>query len=206
MKPDSLRLYCDLMMEIRHRATAVSQLQRPCREVMPDFVRVESLILQVRKILEVVAMGSLVANEPEYRKVHEAFARHSRADVILRDLERVNPDFYPKPATHSRSEQKGVDHHMKIIDHPDDSYLRKSDFSKIYKKCGGMMHAQNPFGSERDYHYYESNVTTWMKKVEKLLTVHVIRLLGDENYYLIQMKSQDGLPHGYVISPAAALK
>lgn len=201
MKTEDLNLYCNLMMEIRHRAAAVATLQRPCREVIPDFVRVESLVLQVRKILELVALGSMVANESEYRKANDAFAEHSRADIILRDIERINPHFYPTPAKQTKSQQDGVDHHLEFIDDPNESYLRKGDFPKIYKKCGGLMHAQNPYGSQRDYGYYESNVTTWMKKVEKLLTVHVIRLLDDDNYYLIQMKAADGLPHGYVISP-----
>ena len=181
MGETNLVAYCNLMMEIRHRADAVSKLEPPCRELIPDFVRVESLILQVRKILELMALGSMVANESAYKEAYEKFEQRSHADRILRDLERINPDFYPRPAKVSKSEQEGVDHHMELVENPDASYLRKSDFPKIYKKCGGLLHAQNPFGSQRDYHYYESNIPVWMKKIEKLLSVHVFRLIDDNN-------------------------
>ncbi len=29
-------------------------------------------------------------------------------------------------------------------------YLTKIDFLKLYKKCGGLLHAENPFGSNFD--------------------------------------------------------
>lgn len=201
MNNKNLVAYCNLMMEIRHRASAVSKLERPCREFIPDFVRVESMILQIRKILELVALGSLVANESAYKEAYEKFEQHSHADRILRDLERINPDFYPRPAKVSESEQEGVKHHLDVVSSPDESYMRKSDFPKVYKKCGGLLHAQNPFGSQRDYSYYDFNIPAWMKKIEKLLMVHVIRLIDDNNYYLIQMNAQDGRPHTYTLSP-----
>lgn len=201
MTQPNVQLYCDLMMEIRYRASAVANLQRPDAERIPDFVRVESLVLQVRKIMELVALGSLVFNESAYKNAYQSFEKHSHADRILRDLERVNPHFYPRPAKQSKSEIEGVDHHLAIADETDDSYMRKRDFSKVYEKCGGLLHAQNPFGSRRDYAYYETNIVVWMKKIEKLLNIHVVRLIDDENFYLVQMKAQDGNPHAYTLSP-----
>ncbi len=41
-----------------------------------------------------------------------------------------------------------------------------------------------------------------MTKIEALLSIHVIRLVDDENFYLVHMKAQGGKPHGYTISPA----
>ena len=82
------------------------------------------MILQVRKILELVALSSLVANSKLYTKTYEDFARHYNAELILRDLERINSDFYPRPVTQSKSEQPGVDHHLVLLDELDDTYLR----------------------------------------------------------------------------------
>jgi hypothetical protein len=100
----------------------------------------------------------MVVNEAAYKKAYESFRKHSRADRILRDLERINPDFYSKPAKQERAMLEGVDHHLVIASESDDSFLRKSDFCKVYEKCGGLLHAQNPFGSARDYGYYEKRI------------------------------------------------
>ena len=201
MKRPNLEIYCALMMEIRHRSDAVSKLRKSDRERLPDFVRVECLVLQVRKILELVALGSMAVNESAYKKAYESFHKHSHADRIPHDLQRINPDFYPMPAKQERATAEGVDHHLVISSDADESFLRKSDFCKVYDKCGGLLHAQNPFGSARDYGYYEKNVGIWMRKIERLLSTHTMRLVNDDNLYLIHMNASDGNPHGYVLSP-----
>lgn len=201
MNQPNVDAYCELMTEIRHRADAISAMQVPNREYVPDFVRVECLVLQVRKILELVALGSLVFNVNKYKEAYASIEKHSNARLIIRDLEKINPEFYPRPAEVSKSPQEGVNHHMKIIENPDDSYLCINEFIKIYEKCGGIMHAQNPYGSSRDYGWYESNIRGWMEKISNLLKIHVIRLVDDENHYLIQVNAPDGQAHGYTLSP-----
>ena len=203
MNQPNIALYCDLMMEIRFRADSIVKLQKPIPEMIPDFVRVECLILQVRKILELIALGSMVLNKSKYMKAYEGFERHWHADRILKDIARVNPDFYPRPAKQTTTEIEGLNHHhLTFIEETDSSYLWKKDFGKVYEKCAGLLHAQNPFGTTRDYAYYERSVGNWMTKIEALLSIHVIRLVDDENFYLVHMKAQGGKPHGYTISPA----
>ena len=201
MTTPNLEAYCELMLEIRHRATAIAKLEKPAPELIPDFVRVELLVLQVRKILELIALGSMVANEAEYTNAYKKFEKHYHANLILNDIEKLNPDFYPKPADQTKSMDEGVNHHLEIKQELDESYLARSDFSRIYEQCGALLHAQNPYGASRDYAQYESNIRKWMKKIEKLLNIHVIRLINDNNYYLIHMNTEDGKPHGYTLSP-----
>jgi len=189
------------MLEIRHRATAIGRLEQPEREVIPDFVRVELLVLQVRKILELIALSSMVANEKEYTRAYEKFEKHYHAKKILHGIEKVNPDFYPKPGSQTKSKNEGVDHHISFFHESDDSYLTRKDFVKVYEQCGGLLHAQNPYSTHKDYAKYESNIHKWMKKIENLLNVHVIKLVDDKNYYLIHMNAGDGNPHGYILSP-----
>jgi len=63
----------------------------------------------------------------------------------LKDLSRINADFYPKPIDEKPSQMAGVTNELVPVT---DGFLNQEDFVHIYKKCGGMMHAANPYGSK----------------------------------------------------------
>ena len=62
----------------------------------------ECTALQFRKILELVALASLVANREEYAKQRTSFRTDWKANKIIKDLEKVNPWFYPNPTKPER--------------------------------------------------------------------------------------------------------
>lgn len=144
--------------------------------------RLKLWALQIRKILELIAFSSLIANKRVYSKVYENFAKHWNAKTLLRDLERVNLHFYPTPIIPERSEN---------ITHLADKksgFLNKKRFEFIYEKCGAILHAENPFGSVLDYAYYEKNILVWLNEIISLLNAHVVRLLNDDLIYVVHMK------------------
>ena len=116
---------------------------------------IESAYLQFRKILELIALGSLVANKDEFSKVYNDFAKYWNARHLLKDLERLNPNFYPRPVVEVPSKRAGTK--MDLQDKKD-GFLTKDEFLKLYEKCGAIMHAGNPYGSQIDYGYYERNI------------------------------------------------
>lgn len=199
MKQENLEGYCQLMLEIRHRASAVAALEYPSREVIPDFIRVELLVMQIRKILEIIALSSMVANEKDYLETYDKIEKHYHAKKILRFVKKLNPDFYPKPVSHTKTGDST--HHLEWKNEQDGSYLTIKEFEKLYDRCGALMHAHNPYSAPKDYAEYESSIRKWMTKIEGLLHAHVIKLVNDNNYYLIHMNSPDGKPHGFVLSP-----
>lgn len=155
----------------------------------------ESISLQVRKILELIAMASLVANKTEYEKIYSNFANAWNAEYLLKDLGRVNPDFYPKPVMETPSDDPKVKNHLVDLDN---DYLTKNEFIKVYKKCGAIMHASNPLGRKIGYEYYKKSIPEWRQKIINLLNNHQIRLLGHDGFYLIHMKEErDDKVHFY---------
>jgi hypothetical protein len=132
--------------------------------------------------------------------MYERFATAWNARLLLRDLERVNPDFYPKPVVESPSPDSRALHQLKDRE-PD--YMTKEEFEKIYEKCGAIMHADNPYGSRIDYAYYSGKLPAWRSEVVNLLINHQIRLLNEPGFYLIHMKeNQDDKVHYYKFAPA----
>src|SRR6516162_6253486 len=69
---------------------------------------IELAFLHVRKILELIAFGSLIANRDKYSAVHENFANHWKAKDMLSAIEKLNADFYPVPVKSPQKLPSGV--------------------------------------------------------------------------------------------------
>lgn len=199
-QPDIIK-YCNLMEEIKRRTAVIRAFGSGGVTVLYKATTIESVYLQFRKILELIALGSLVANKNEFSKVYCDFAKCWNAQYLLKDIERVNPDFYPRPIVEVPTKQPGLKMEWQ---EKKDGFLTKDQFLKLYEKCGGIMHAGNPYGSRVDYGYYESNIQGWLDKIVGLLNSHTIRLVKDPNIYLIHMKEdRDDKVHQYVFAPTA---
>ena len=158
----------------------------------PFATNIESIYLQFRKILELIALGSLVANKDAFSSVYQDFAKYWNAELLVKDIERLNPGFYPRPIIQKPSNRPGVK--MEWLERQGD-YLTKDDLIKLYKKCGAIMHSGNPYGSQVDLAYYESKITYWLDRVVNLLNAHHITLVNDPNLYLIQMGANNAPPN-----------
>ena len=198
MNPEAVQKYCTLMAEIKRRTTVAAALANGMTHVVYKATTIESIYLQYRKMLELIALGSLVANKEVFSKVYQDFAKYWNAELLVKDIERLNPDFYPRPIIQTPSSQPGVK--MEWADRPND-FLTKDDLIKLYKKCGAIMHSGNPYGSQVDYGYYESTVPHWGTRIMNLLNAHYIRLLRDPNLYLIQVGSKDEAPSYCAFAP-----
>ncbi|MBD3612385.1 MAG: hypothetical protein HUJ13_08260 [Hydrogenovibrio crunogenus] len=199
MKKTDIDMYCSVMEEIKKRTSVINFLLSGNGHVLFEPTTLESIALQIRKILELIAMASLVANKKEYQKVYSNFAKAWNAEYLLKDLSRVNADFYPKPLLEKPSEELGITSHL--IDRNND-YLTKEEFIKIYKKCGAILHASNPLGRKIRYEYYKKNIPEWVQKIMNLLNNHQIKLIHHNGFYLIHMKEdRDDKVHFYEFTP-----
>lgn len=170
------------MGEIKWRAEAIKFLRSGGGQALPyNPTTTESICLQIRKILELIAFSSLIANQEAYASIHKHFAKHWNAKFLLADLERVNPHFFPKPVVETR--QGEITHCQDLTD----GFLTKADFLHVYEKCGGMLHARNPYDSRNGYHYADKSISGWMEKIVNLLRIHKIQILGQEGLWLIHM-------------------
>jgi hypothetical protein len=179
--------YLAVLTEIKRRTQVIGGFMRGEIHALYEPTTVESVCLQFRKVLELIAFSSLIANVESYSRAHERFAEHWNARLMLRDLERVNTAFYPRPIIQQSSTAPGIKAHL--IDRIDD-YLSKDEFVKVYDKCGGLMHAANPFGPPVDYANYKHQFDIWRHYIINLLDSHTIRLTDDPHLYLFQMGAE----------------
>jgi hypothetical protein len=176
--------YCNLMEEVKLRINVVTYFLSGQGYALYQPATLESMCLQIRKILELVAFGSLVANKEAYTAVFTKISRAWNANDILVELEKVNPDFYPVPIVELPSGIPGVQmrHEKRVGD-----YLDETEFKEVYGRCGAMAHAANPYGKGIDYGYYARMLPEWRTRIMNLLNAHNIQLLGNPGIYLIHM-------------------
>lgn len=184
-----LQMYCALMNEVKRRTLAITQMLQGVRTTSYKATNIEFMCLQIRKILELISMGSLVVNQEEFDAVGQKYAQYWNARLILQDIERLNPDFYPVAIQEVPSARPGVTNDLQ---NKTTGFLTRADFIKVYEKCGKMMHANNPFGSQSDLDYYSSKIPEWEDLIIGLLNCHLIHLKGVEGFYLIHMKENRG--------------
>lgn len=185
------------MEEIKRRTLVVTRLLS--REVTTCYrvTDIETIFLQLRNVLELIALGSLVANVDEYSRQQKKFAQHWHAARILDDLRAVNPNFYPVPGVQVKDQTTGK---VRAVESPKKPFLTKTDFVTLYEMCGGILHAENPFGQPRDIAKYEKEMGAWLDKTVALLNHHQMQLLdSDLMWWVIMRAENDGRVHAFIM-------
>jgi len=181
-----LELYQDCLYEIKRRIDVITDHLNEITNEKYLIIEIETVCLQFRKILEKIALMSLVANKELYAEQNEKFARHYHAERIMRELERINPNFYPIPTKRIKCGNK-VYEWVEI----ESGYLTREEFVKIYEKCGSMMHAQNPFACKKSLKEIQACFPEWLNKICTLLNHHHISLVGGNIMIAALMEVKD---------------
>ena len=195
------REYVAQMEDIKRRLDAIPALRANSDVFLgsvPLIVVAETIYLQFRKVLELVAMASLLAN----REAVEAAVRSRKkvkklwnGEQILKTIERINPGFFPQPIIETPSDRAGVKNELKP---KRDGFLTRPQFSELYNLCGTLLHADNPLGGATDYQQLLCDGPMWKTRIMELLTCHQIRLVGHDGFFLVHMhEKRDGRVHIY---------
>jgi hypothetical protein len=183
------------MEEIKRRTHAITTIINKKYSTAYPATNIEFICLQLRKILELIALASIAANKEEYAKQYKKFADHWNAKRILQDIEKINPMFYPIPGKQIIDESTGKVVEVKKIEN---GYLTKEEFPEVYDKCSQLIHSSNPYGTQVNLEEYDTLVTEWNDKIIKLLNHHQIQLIDSQLQLWVLMQSKDdGKVHAF---------
>jgi hypothetical protein len=187
------KLYISCMEETRDRLNFVKNLAAGNRIAGPQIIEQELVFLQLRKILELIAFASLTANREKYAAAHSKFATFWRAKEMLKDLEKINPDFYPRPVQTPQL-QNGIKHMAAV-----DVFLTKDDFISLYDVANEFLHVGNPFTMKDPVIRMRYNVRQWLERIQALLALHIMHLV-EGNVWVVQVP-EEGPVHVYLAEP-----
>ena len=196
MKNEYLEKYRRCMEEIKKRSEVIDALvTRRCNAVYLQ-TTAESVILQLRKILELIALASLVANKQKYRESRNCFAKDWNARKIMSRIRSFNPDFYPVPTRQIVDPTTGKVVETKEIE---SGFLTKKELEKTYDRCSHFLHSENPFSRPRDTKEFFDDIPRTMGRIRNLLNHHQVQLV-DENLqlWIIMNAKSDGRVHVYL--------
>lgn len=179
-------LYTDCMEEVKLRIETIWMLLRKEKTTGRLYTDVEFLFLQFRKVLELIALSSLVANKNEYEKQQKHFYQDWHAEKILNKLEIINPSFYPIPS------KQIIEGKIKKMETINEGYLDKKEFIKLYDKCSDWAHAENPFKKKKKIpdDIYEK-LDDFRNKIMTLLNHHTIHFVNNPDMRCCLMNSKD---------------
>jgi hypothetical protein len=170
-----------------------------------DIFTLESAILQLRKALEAVAFAAIAPNKDQYAEYRAQadksadFTKDFNARAILQFLNKVNPDFYPLPASAPIPVSPGNWH----FDRREDNSLNKDKFESFYDRLGKHLHAYNPWGNDKGLENLAKDMPAVIIATRSLLSWHftTIRTPQFSGVWVIEAPS-DGTPPRVIVGEA----
>ena len=199
----SLNLYIRNMKIIKFRLNSI----RSCRaNGLPRnysfFNNVEFCVLQIRKILELIAYSSLVSDAEVYRQQLGKIEKMWNAKLILNDLERIHKEFYPQPFSLDPNDNVNE----RLIDKKE-PFLSRDEFVKVYDKCGKILHEFSPLETdatiEDEFNAVWNSIDEWVDHIVQLLSLHIIWLYNEHLFY-IKLGDNDTEPTGRLMQKESA--
>lgn len=89
-------LYADVLQQINVRLDEAGQLLAGCPIDWSAELTLERTALHLRKVIELIALSTLIANRAELEKVSDNLKKQD-ADGARKLIRRVNPDYWPEP-------------------------------------------------------------------------------------------------------------
>jgi hypothetical protein len=195
--PSDPQIYCNCMERIRRRLNIIDDvLAGRINTNNNTDVMAEIIFIQFRKSLEELAFASLSANKDVYSALHEKFAVHWRANDMLNELAKVNPDFYPVAA----EPPKETSHGLKHFDRLPGGFMTREEFAKLYKHSSGVLHTRNPYKEGDPTINIGYTVQEWAARFRSLIRWHFVTLVSGN--VLLANVPDEGAVHAY---PSAAI-
>jgi hypothetical protein len=171
---EDVNRYGDILAEVKARVDyAVEVLQSPAEEF-----DLECAAMHLRKSVELIVLGSLVANRMAVEKV--ASAIHSKRWDVARGLVRsINPDYWPVPL-HIEIDHNGRTSFVAVTD----PILNESEVGRAWGFLSDLLHARNPYSDPIDLRNAADRILDIAQRIATLLSLHSMDL-GNADFLII---------------------
>jgi len=196
-------LYCELMAEIKERISIIRQFAvedaNPKHGLTYAYAH-EFCYLELRPICELIALASLVAHGDIPATKHPKLRKSYKPDVILDEMLRLNPEFYPRGSVQVLDD-KGRLRGWRPAHDP----LTQEQLKTLWNECGGYLHRGSIKDLENDKPPDFWRVAQWHNKIMRLLNVHMICLVDKKSaFHVVLWDGRDNVvmtPMDRIVSP-----
>ena len=136
-------------------------------------------------------------NINKYKKIREKYYTDWNIKGIFREMEKINPNFYPKPVIRELVNTDSNGNNEYDLQEYKGDYLSKEDVFEIYNRCSNFIHESNPFMSNSlKYNEYMNNFKIWLLKTKNLMKHHIIHI--DNNIIIGIIDISRKFPEAYI--------
>jgi hypothetical protein len=178
------------MQEIKERLYAIEEVLSGRTALLGPLAH-EFCFLQLRRICECISYACVIAHAYIEELQAPKFQKEWSADSLMKALDSLHKDFYPKPRKMTVTDRAQLDE----IDAP---YLTKPELKKLNGICGDKLHR----GSPEKYTYNPTperlaadrrTIIDYGNKVFRLMESRLMTHRGDARYILCRFRER-GLP------------
>ena len=187
-KQQDIQAYIHCMEEIKRRIAVVSRILGGEINTGYLITNAEILAVQLRKVAELIALSSICSHREDYERIRDNFERDWNARLILRDVERINPDFYPKPTRQVKDPETG-----KVVEtkNREGGYLTRDNLIGMVDSCSNILHAFSPYRENLpDPEQFIEQCKKWRKEIMTLLGHHQVQLVDDDSQWWVIMQTK----------------
>ena len=150
---------------------------------------VESICLQLRMMIEDITVACVIANADELPELAHGLRGEYRPNLILRGLEKMNPECYPTPITENVEGSHGK--FRDTDNRPEGDWLTRVEAVEEYGRLSNVIH--------RNMKAYDGNPVDYLElyqkcgyleyRIRNLLSHHHITVLNEDTMYRVLMSS-----------------
>ncbi len=148
---------------------------------------IESICLQLRMMIEDIAVACVIANAEEMPELARGLRGEYRPTLILKGLERINPQCYPTPIVENVEGPQG--HFRDTHNRPEGDWLTRAEAVVEYGRLSNVIHrnlkAYN--GKQVGYPELYQQCGYLEYKIRNLLSQHHITVLNEDTMYRVLM-------------------
>ena len=182
--------YLELMGRVRERFEVIRRL----KAIGPqNFSACEGIAFHLRKIIEGIAFGCLVACENGLKQIPSDAKGQWNADTIFAQLDKRKLIVFPNPsqlrnATDAEARESGV---KVVIEGLPECVLQYPQVREIYRSTYPFLHEKNPYRPSQFGPAIFKKLWYDVDLIWKLIERHFI-VIGGEGFYCTLVDSQDG--------------
>ena len=159
---------------------------------------IESICLQLRMMIEDIAVACVIANADEMPDLARGLRGEYRPNLILKGLEKINPECYPTPMVENVEGSQG--NFRDTYNRPEGDWLTRDEAVEEYGRLSSFVHrnlkAYN--GSSVDYLELYQKCGYLEYKIRNLLSHHHITVLSEDTMFRVLMSGtgvdDNGIP------------
>ena len=139
--------------------------------------------VQLRKILELILISSLVANKKEYERLSIDIDRNWIYKRKLNEIKKLNPNYFPERLFYIYSDSTRAIDKPYITTLSNDKMLNEEELYEAHSFASMYLHAQSPFKPQLTYENVQEfyhKLKEYIDKIMNLLTYHRV-ILCDGN-------------------------